>query len=110
MEATIQGDGRSTLAVGKMGITIRLPWQVFGKGWEALRERLLEAIGQRQFVAFSPRVMTERYPSPDAPCWKRTCLDVLSWVLFLLKVPAGHKLVQLWYVIHVMFNGKGHAE
>jgi hypothetical protein len=99
MEATIQGDGRSTLTVGKTGITIRLPWHVFGKGWEALRERLLEAIGQRRFVAFSPRVMTERHPGPDAPRWVRTCLDVLSWVVFLLKVPAGHKLVQLWYVI-----------
>jgi len=99
MEATIQGDGRSTLIVGKTGITIRLPWHVFGKGWEALRERLLEAIGQRRFVAFSPRVMTERHPGPDAPRWVRTCLDVLSWVVFLLKVPAGHKLVQLWHVI-----------
>jgi len=99
MEATIQGDGRSMLTVGKTGITIRLPWHVFGKGWEALRERLLEAIGQRRFVAFSPRVMTERHPGPDAPRWVRTCLDVLSWVVFLLKVPAGHKLVQLWYVI-----------
>jgi len=99
MGATIQGDGQSTLSVGKTGITVWLPWCVFGEGWRILRERLLEAIGQRRFVAFSPRVMTERDPDPDAPRWKRTCLDVLSWVVFLLKVPAGHKLVQLWYAI-----------
>ncbi len=99
MEATIQGDGQSTLSVNKTGISIWLPWCVFGKGWGVLRERLLEAIGQRRFVAFTPRVMTERHPDPDAPRWKRTCLDVVSWVLFLLKVPPVHKLVQLWYVI-----------
>jgi len=99
MEATIRGDGQSTLSVSKTGISIWLPWQVFGEGWEALWERLLEAIGQRRCVAFTPRVMTERHPDPDAPRWKRTCLDVLSWVLFLLKVPTTHKLVQLWYAI-----------
>jgi transposase len=99
MEATIRGDGQSTLNVNKTGITIWLPWRVFGEGWGVLRERLLEAIGQRRFVAFTPRVMTERHPDPDAPRWKRTCLDVVSWVLFLLKVPTTHQLVQLWYAI-----------
>jgi len=99
MEATIQGDGQSTLSMSETGITIRLPWCVFGKGWQVLRERLLEAISQRRFVAFTPQVMTERHPDPDAPRWKRTCLDVVSWVLFLLKVPTTHKLVQLWHAI-----------
>jgi hypothetical protein len=99
MEATIRGDEQSTLTVSKTGINIWLSWRVFGTGWKVLRERLVESIGQRLSVAFSPGVMTERHPGPDAPRWKRTCLDVLSWVLFLLKVPADHKLVQLWYVI-----------
>jgi hypothetical protein len=99
MEATIQGDGQSTLSVNKTGIAIWLPWCVFGKGWGVLRERLLEAIGQRRFVAFTPRVMTERHPGPDAPRWKQTCLDVVSWIMFLLKVSPVHKLVQLWYAI-----------
>jgi len=99
METTIQGDGQSSLSVNKTGITIRLPWQVFGKGWLNLTTRLREAIGQRRFIAFSPRVMTERDPDPDAPRWKRSCVDVLSWMMFLLKIPAGHELVQLWYAI-----------
>ena len=32
MEATIRGDGQSTLSVSKRGITIWLPGQVFGEG------------------------------------------------------------------------------
>jgi len=99
MEATIQGDGQSSLSVTKTGITIRLPSQVFGKGWVNVMTWLQEAIGQRRFIAFSPQVMTERNPNPDAPRWKQSCVDVLSWMIFLLKVPASHELVQLWYAI-----------
>jgi transposase len=99
VSATIQGDGQSSLSVTKRGIIIRLPLQVFGKGWSDLVAGLLEAIGQRRFIAFTPRVMTERDPGPDAPRWKGSCVDVLSWMIFLLKVPLGHELVRLWHVI-----------
>ena len=44
MEATIQGDGQSSLSVTKTGITIRLPSQVFGKGWVNVMTWLQEAI------------------------------------------------------------------
>jgi transposase len=99
MGATIQGDRQSSLSVTKRGIVIRLPLQVFGKAWANLMASLLEAIGQRRFIAFTPRVMTERDPGPDAPRWKGSCVDVLSWMIFLLKVPLGHELVRLWHVI-----------
>lgn len=99
MGATIQGDGQSSLSVSKRGIVIRLPLQVFGKIWLSLKTSLLEAIGQRRFIAFTPRVMTERDSGPDAPRWIRSCVDVLSWMVFLLKVPLSHELVQLWHVI-----------
>ena len=43
--------------------------------------------------------MTERQSGAEAPRWKQSCVDVLSWMLFLLKVPVKHKLVRLWYAI-----------
>jgi transposase len=43
--------------------------------------------------------MTVRGSGPDAPRWKVHPLDVLSGLLFLLKVPASHELVRLWAVI-----------
>jgi len=99
MGTTIQGCGQSVLSVERTGITVQLPAQIFGKRWQDLMTRLMEAIGQRRFVVFAPRVMTERQPGADAPRWKQSCVDVLSWMLFLLKVPLDHELVRLWYVI-----------
>ncbi|MEE8391313.1 MAG: hypothetical protein V3S14_11040 [Anaerolineae bacterium] len=99
MSATIQGDGQFSPSVTKRGIVIRLPLQVFGKAWSNLMASLLEATDQRRFIAFTPRVMTERDPGPDAPRWKGSCVDVLSWMIFLLKVPLCHELMRLWHVI-----------
>jgi transposase len=99
MGATIQGYGQSILSVKRTGITIQLPIQVFGKRWRDLMSRLIEAIGQRRFVVFAPQVMTERQAGSDAPRWKQSCVDALSWMMFLLKVPVKHELVRLWPVI-----------
>lgn len=99
MGATIQGYGQSILSVKWTGITIQLPSQVFGKGWQDLMSCLMEAMAQRQFVVFTPKVMTERQPGAKAPHWKQSCVDVLSWMLFLLKVPVKHELVHLWHAI-----------
>jgi transposase len=99
MGATIQGYGGSQLQCEAEQIVIRLPRQVFGDAWTALRTWLLEAMG-RQPVVFNPhRVMTERDKGDEAPRWKSAGLDVLSWILFLLKVPAKHELVALWQTI-----------
>lgn len=99
MNVTIQGDGQSNLSVTEKGIAIWLPFQVFGEAWSNLMASLVEAISQRRFITFTPRVMTERDPGPDAPRWKGSCVDVLSWMIFLLKVPLKHELVHLWHVI-----------
>ena len=99
MGASIQGYGQSALCVKRTGIAIQLPAQVFGKDWQELMSCLVEAIGQRCFIVFAPRVMTERQPGAEAPRWKQSCVDVLSWMLFLLKVPVKHELVRLWYAI-----------
>ena len=99
MGTTTQGYGGSQLHCEAEQIVIRLSRQVFGEAWADLRIRLLEAIGQQQ-VIFSPqRVMTERGEREGAPRWKPLGIDVLSWVLFLLKVPADHELVVLWQTI-----------
>lgn len=96
MGVTIQGHHGSTLEVEEGGLTIHLPKQVFGKAWQAVKSHLLEAIGQEGLIVFTQRVMTQRAEGADAPRWKETLIDVLSWVLFLLKVPMKHALVNLW--------------
>ena len=60
MKAIIQGDGQSSLTVTAQGITIWLPFQVFDDTWASLKASLVTAIGQRRFIPFTPRVMTER--------------------------------------------------
>lgn len=99
MRAAIQGYGQSILSVKATGISIELPIQVFGKGRQALMEQLWAAMGTRQWIVFAPKVMTERQPGADSPRWKPSCVDVLSWMLFLLKVPVKHELVCLWHTI-----------
>jgi transposase len=99
MRATVQGYGQSALCVKQTGIAIQLPAQVFGNSWKELMGQLLEAIGQRSWVVFGPRVMSQRGKGADAPRWKESCVDVLSWLLYLLKVPLHHELVHLWQTI-----------
>ncbi len=99
MGATIQGYGQSTISVKPEGIDIRLPKAVFRKGWSALLTQLLAAIGKAPVIVLRQRVMTQREPREDAPRWEASCIDVLSWLLFLLKVPTDHELVRLWPVI-----------
>jgi transposase len=99
MEASIQGDGQSTLRINAKGIAIWLPWQVFSDAWQWIAPYLREAIGSRTFIVFTQREMTARAKEPDAPRWKANGVDVLSWVLYLLKVPPDHELVRLWQVI-----------
>jgi transposase len=99
MGATIQGYGQSTISVKPGGIDIRLPKEVFRQGWSILLAQLLAAIGKSPVIVFSQRVMTQRGPEEDAPRWIPNGIDVLSWLLFLLKVPTDHELVKLWSVI-----------
>jgi len=99
MGITVRGQGGSRLHCEADQIVIRLPRQVFGTAWRALYTRLSEAIGQQQIIASPQRIMTERGAEEEAPHWKAIGLDVLSWLLFLFKVPADHELVALWQTI-----------
>jgi len=99
MGAIIQGAGTSELRWDAQQLMICLPRQVFGETWDTLVERLTEVWQSRGFIAWTQPAMTVRGSGPDAPRWKVHSLDVLSGLLFQLKVPASHELVRLWAVI-----------
>jgi len=99
MRATIQEYGQSSLFVKPTGLEIQLPARVFGKVWQGLKEQLEEAIGQWPRHVYQPRMMTQRDKGEQAPRWKESKVDALSGLLYLLKVPATHELVNLWQVI-----------
>jgi transposase len=99
MGAIIQGAGTSELRWDAQQLVICLPRQVFGETWDTLVERLTEVWRSRGFIAWTQPAMTVRGSGPDAPRWKVHPLDVLSGLLFQLKVPASHELVRLWAAI-----------
>jgi transposase len=99
MGAIVQGVGTSELNWDAQRVVICLPRQVFGEMWDTLIARLSDAWHSRTFFTWTQPAMTVRGHGPDAPRWKVHPLDVLSGLLFLLKVPAKHELVRLWAVI-----------
>jgi transposase len=99
MGAIIQGAGASELRWDAQRIVICLSRQVFGTMWDTVVRRLTEAWQAQRFFVWTQPAMIVRGSEPDAPRWKVHALDVLSGMLFLLKVPADHELVRLWAVI-----------
>ena len=99
MGAIIQGAGASILQWDAQQLVISLSRQVFGALWNTVVARLTEVRQSHSFFVWTQPVMTARGSGPDAPRWKVHPLDVLSGLLFLLKVPTKHELVQLWAVI-----------
>jgi transposase len=99
MGAIIQGAGTSELRWDAQRLEISLSRRVFGKMWDTLVARLTDAWCSRSFFTWTQPAMTVRGQGADAPRWKVHSLDVLSGLLFLLKVPVNHELVRLWAVI-----------
>jgi transposase len=99
MGALIQGARTSELRWDAQRLEISLSRQVFGDMWDTLVTQLREAWCSRSFFVWTQPAMTVRGKGPDAPRWKVHSLDVLSGLLFLLKVPAHHELARLWAVI-----------
>ena len=99
MGAIIQGAGASELRWDAQKLVVNLSRQVFGAMWDALVARLTEVRQSHGFFVWTQPAMTIRGDGPDAPRWKVQPLDVLSGLLFLLKVPTDHELVRLWAVI-----------
>ena len=99
MFSKIEGANSSALELKPTGISIWLPMQVFGALWSLLLNQLSGRIDSSLIIPFNQRKMTLRDASPDAPRWIENQIDVLSWFIFLLKVPTNHELVRLWQVI-----------
>ena len=99
MSLKIECANSSSLELTATGISIWLPMQVFGALWNLLRDQISAISDRSPILPFSQRKMTLRDAQPDAPRWIANQIDVLSWFVFLLKVPTNHELVRLWRVI-----------
>jgi transposase len=99
MGAIIQGAGASELRWDAQRLVISLSYQAFGAMWDRLVARLTEVRRSHGFFIWTQPAMTTRDSGPDAPRWRVHPLDVLSGLLFLLKVSTNHELVRLWAVI-----------
>ncbi len=99
MGIPIRGYGESQIDCEADQIVVHLPRKVFGKEWKSLIAQLMKGMGHQRLIFNPQRVMTERGEGEDAPRWKGLCIDALTWMLFLLKVPVDHELVALCQVI-----------
>jgi len=66
--------------------------------WQQIRDWFGKA-GSITWLSAPFRVMTAEEPAPDSPRWKQVGVDVLSWLIFLVMVPAGHPLVAFWLAV-----------
>lgn len=66
--------------------------------WQQIRDWFGKT-GSITWLSAPFRVMTAEEPTPDSPRWKQAGVDVLSWLIFLVTVPAGHPLVTLWLAV-----------
>ena len=99
MSLKIECANSSSLQLTPTGISIWLPMQVFGALWSLLPDQISAIADRSPILPFSQQKMTLRDAQPDAPRWIANQIDVLSWFIFLLKVPTNHELVRLWQVI-----------
>ena len=99
MSSKIECANSSSLELTSTGISIWLPMQVFGALWSLLINQISAIADSSPIIPFNQRKMTLRDAQADAPRWIANQIDVLSWFIFLLKVPTKHELVRLWQVI-----------
>ena len=66
--------------------------------WQQIRDWFSRA-GSITWLSAPFRVMTAEGPTPDSPRWKQVGMDVLSWLIFLVMVPAYHPLVAFWQAV-----------
>jgi hypothetical protein len=81
-------------------LTLCLSAALFGAdGWGTIQTWFQAAVRADRWLSAPFRVMTAEAPPPAAPRWKHISVDVLSWLMFLVLVPADHPLVVLWQTI-----------
>ena len=78
-------------------LTIQLSSELFALGfWETIKAWFQTKYGVAHWLSAPFQVMTAEEDEPNYPRWKQIGVDVLSWIMFHLLVPADHRLVQLW--------------
>jgi transposase len=95
--------GKSWLELDTEGITIHIARQHFTPGqWLRLCEQIAQAAANLVWLRLpfqATQVEDGEHPEAGTPRWKIITLDVFSFLIYLLVIPAGHKLVQLIQVI-----------
>jgi len=66
--------------------------------WQQIRD-WFGRTGSITWLSAPFRVMSAEESAPNSPRWKQIGVDVLSWLIFLVMVPAGHPLVALWQAV-----------
>jgi len=90
----------SSIECGEKRLTLRLSRKLFGiEHWETIKIWLQAGLRDVHWLSAPFRMMTAEEDVPGYPRWKQISVDVLSWVIFHLLVPLGHRLVELWQVI-----------
>lgn len=81
-------------------LTLHLSASLFGADrWRTIDTWFQTTVREGHWLSAPFRVMTAEEATPDAPRWKQISVDVLSWLMFLVLVPANHPLVVLWQTI-----------
>ena len=77
-------------------LTLRLPARLFGaEMWALIKGCFRSDTCDSHWLSAPSRIMTAEEDVPGYPRWKQVHVDVLSWILFHLMVPASHPLVKL---------------
>ena len=66
--------------------------------WQQIRD-WFGRTGSITWLSAPFRAMSAEESAPNSPRWKQIGVDVLSWLIFLVMVPAGHPLVALWQAV-----------
>ena len=90
------------------GLTLHLQMKQFAPPlWEQVRDWFSEK-GEQGWLRAPFEVMTAEGNRGNCPRWKQVVVDGLSWLIFVLMVPADHPLVALWQAVDwAMINQLG---
>jgi len=87
--------GASSLHLNEAGLTVHVARQHFTpRQWARLWDRLAQARAQLGWL-LQPFQAAES----EGARWKKVSLDIFSAVVYLLLIPSGHKLVQLFQAL-----------
>lgn len=95
MESITQQIGISTVTLAQAGLTITIPrrhWSA--RHWAWLVQVLAQVLGGGLAWVLAPTIRVAA--ANPGPHWKQLTIDGLSYLLFLLLIPAGHPLRQLY--------------